>query len=68
MICNYVFVLGRDVQKSDPAERGTWLGISRKGRFAVVTNFRSHIHEIKLDAKTRGDSSIDVLSYSVYLT
>jgi uncharacterized protein with NRDE domain len=39
---------GRDMQQG-----GTWLGLSRRGRFAAVTNFRGG-HHAKLGQRSRG--------------
>ena len=39
---------GRDLQK-----RGTWLGVTRRGRFAAVTNFRQGLTQ-KKNAPSRG--------------
>ncbi len=36
-------------------ERGTWMGVSREKRFAVLTNYRTHPHEHKKNPKTRGE-------------
>lgn len=45
----------------DLAAMGTWMGISKKGRFAAVTNYRD-LKNIKKDTKTRGDLPTDFLS------
>lgn len=37
----------------DKLSGGTWLGVTRSGRFAAVTNFRSH-SMVKADAPSRG--------------
>ncbi|KAJ3127922.1 hypothetical protein HK098_005563 [Nowakowskiella sp. JEL0407] len=38
----------------DDLGHGTWLGISRTGRFAFITNFREHISTISPTAASRG--------------
>jgi uncharacterized protein with NRDE domain len=40
---------------------GTWLGLSRDGRFAALTNYRAP-HEMRADAPTRGTLVSDWLS------
>ena len=45
---------GRDVMRAELRERGTWLGVSRGGRFAVLTNYRCGISQLRPDAVTRG--------------
>jgi uncharacterized protein with NRDE domain len=42
---------------------GTWLGMSRDGRFAALTNYRAP-HEMRADAPTRGTLVSDWLSGS----
>ncbi|MFM0733695.1 NRDE family protein [Paraburkholderia sediminicola] len=47
----------------DLAGGGTWLGMSRDGRFAALTNYRAP-HEMRADAPTRGTLVSDWLSGS----
>lgn len=37
-------------------KKGTWLGLSKKGRFAVLTNCRKKYQEPPLDKRSRGMS------------
>ena len=48
---------GRDTMRE---ERGTWMGVSKAGRFAVLTNFRCHASELRADAATRGKFTLVV--------
>lgn len=41
---------------------GTWLGISRSGRFAAVTNFRESAPPSSADKPSRGSLAVDLLS------
>ena len=45
--------VGRDVHRG-VCDGGTWLGITREGRFGVLTNCRCHQSELRFDAKSRG--------------
>jgi len=45
--------IGRDVHRG-VGDGGTWLGITREGRFGVLTNCRCHRSELRFDAKSRG--------------
>lgn len=45
----------------DLAGGGTWLGVSRDGRFAALTNFRAP-HALRADAPTRGALVSDYLT------
>lgn len=47
---------GRDLQAM-----GTWMGMSKNGRFASVTNYRD-LSNIKEDAKSRGDLPVNFLT------
>jgi uncharacterized protein with NRDE domain len=40
---------------------GTWLGITRSGRFSAITNYRDFSREIKQNAPTRGNLTTDFL-------
>jgi uncharacterized protein with NRDE domain len=40
---------GRDLQR-----HGTWLGVTKKGRFAAVTNYRVAFAEVNTNKKSRG--------------
>ena len=46
---------GKDLQAG-----GTWLGITKQGRFAAITNFRD-LKNIKSDAPSRGNLTLDFL-------
>lgn len=50
---------GRDLMRG---ERGTWMGVSRQGRLAVLTNYRCPISQIRPDAVTRGRKISTVLT------
>lgn len=54
---NFPFLLaGKDVQGG-----GTWLGLTRGGRFSALTNFRD-LKNINPDAPTRGKLTLDFLT------
>ena len=46
---------GKDLQAG-----GTWLGITKQGRFAAITNFRD-LKNLKADAPSRGKLTLDYL-------
>ncbi|MCG8637461.1 MAG: NRDE family protein [Desulfobacterales bacterium] len=48
---------GKDLQAG-----GTWMGISRQGRFAALTNYRD-LSNLKPDAPSRGELILRVLEY-----
>ncbi len=50
-------VAGRDARAG-----GTWLGVSPRGRWAAVTNFRDALIEQRADARSRGDLVVDFLA------
>ncbi len=41
---------GRDLKGG-----GTWMGITRNGRFSVITNYRNPAEHLKVDARSRGE-------------
>lgn len=47
---------GMDVQRG-----GTWLGITKEGRFSCLTNFRVPMDKVRADAKSRGDILLNYL-------
>ncbi len=44
----------------DLKEGGTWMGITKQGTFAAITNYRD-LHNLKLNAPSRGNLVIDFL-------
>lgn len=48
---------GRDLRRG-----GTWLGITKDGRFAALTNVRTPFETIRADAKSRGDLLLEYFS------
>jgi uncharacterized protein with NRDE domain len=50
---------GKDVQAG-----GTWMGITKQGRFAAVTNYRD-LKKIKEDAPSRGMLTLDFLNENI---
>eukprot|EP01112_Ceratiomyxa_fruticulosa_P008544 TRINITY_DN2217_c0_g1_i10.p1 TRINITY_DN2217_c0_g1~~TRINITY_DN2217_c0_g1_i10.p1 ORF type:complete len:309 (+),score=54.36 TRINITY_DN2217_c0_g1_i10:228-1154(+) len=54
---DYPFILaGRDNSRG-----GTWIGVTKSGRFAAVTNYRRPLHFIETCEKSRGDLPLDFL-------
>lgn len=47
---------GRDLEK-----KGTWLGVTRKGRFAAITNYRDP-SQLRKDVRSRGEIVSDFLN------
>jgi uncharacterized protein with NRDE domain len=41
---------------------GTWLGVSRQGRWSALTNYRVPLAELSTTAKTRGNLTLDFLA------
>ncbi|MFN3316372.1 MAG: NRDE family protein, partial [Raineya sp.] len=52
---NKDILAGKDVEKG-----GTWLGITKKGRFAAITNYRDP-QNIRKDAPSRGELTLEYL-------
>ncbi len=52
---NYNLIAGKDIKAG-----GTWLGMTREGKFAAITNYRSPL-EMKNDAPSRGHIVSDFL-------
>ncbi len=52
-------IAGKDLKAN-----GTWMGVSNKGRFAAVTNFRDPFN-IRDDARSRGDLPLAYLKSSI---
>lgn len=50
---------GKDLHRGPSG--GTWLGVSRTGRFGVLTNYRCRREEMRLDAQSRGPLVSDFL-------
>lgn len=50
---------GKDLQAG-----GTWMGITKRGRFAAITNFRD-LKNIKTEAPSRGILTLDFLQSSI---
>jgi len=48
----------------DLLHRGTWLGVTKSGRFAALTNFRDP-EEVHVDKKSRGNIVTDFLAENV---
>lgn len=48
---------GRDLEKN-----GTWMGVTRKGRFAALTNYRDP-NEVTAGKRSRGELVADALTY-----
>ena len=56
----FSMVIGRDL-----SEGGTWMGVSSQGRFAVLTNYRTHHTLIDKTATSRGRSLIIMIVSSL---
>lgn len=51
-------MLGRDNVRG-----GTWLGVTKQGRFSAVTNYRVPLHMLRRDARSRGELVVNFLKY-----
>ena len=59
----FYFSSGRDLERGPYG--GTWIGASKDGRFAVLTNYRKPVDEPPLkDARSRGITRILNYKYS----
>lgn len=57
-----LILAGRDLEKL-----GTWLGVTKTGRFAAVTNYRNP-QELVHGKKSRGNLVVDALTYRGHLS
>ena len=44
---------------------GTWLGVSQKGNWAALTNYRVPFEQLKQDSKSRGALTLDFLQENI---
>lgn len=58
---------GRDEEAANLHDRGTWLGVNRRGRLAAVTNFRELDFNEPAGKRTRGLLTADFLRNDVAL-
>jgi len=52
---------GRDLESPEPDKQGTWMGITRSGRFAAVTNFRELDFNEATAKRSRGELTANFL-------
>ena len=57
---NSEILAGRDLQAG-----GTWMGITKKGKFAAITNFRD-LKNHRNDAPSRGKLTVDFLANNIH--
>jgi len=57
---NSELLAGRDLQAG-----GTWMGITKKGKFAAITNFRD-LKNHRNDAPSRGKLTVDFLANNIH--
>ena len=50
--------IGRDIKRQQLQERGTWMGVSKNKKFAVLTNYLTHYSELQKNPKSRGENLI----------